>query len=145
MFRRRQRPASGIRAEVPAELDEVVLRMIAKNPQDRYATPADVVEALTPFAEPATGAAPPRGRGAWLASLGSIAALLAIFFVARVETPLGTVEVRADDAIAADVEVSLMEDGELVEVVKPGEFTRQCPSGPLRRRAQQSPCPCRAA
>jgi serine/threonine protein kinase len=42
--------AEGTRA-VPAELARVVERTLAKNPLDRFATPAEVVEALAPFSQ----------------------------------------------------------------------------------------------
>src|SRR5262249_21693476 len=35
--------------EVPEELSAVVAKMMAKKPEERYATPADVVTALTPW------------------------------------------------------------------------------------------------
>jgi hypothetical protein len=38
------------RPDVPAALDEIVARMVARDPQRRYATPADVAQALAPFA-----------------------------------------------------------------------------------------------
>jgi serine/threonine protein kinase len=37
---------------VPRPLSLVVLRMLAKDPADRYQTPAEVIEALGPFAQP---------------------------------------------------------------------------------------------
>src|SRR5262245_52331877 len=40
-----------IRREVPKALSAVVERMMAKKPEDRYSTPADVVEALHPWLE----------------------------------------------------------------------------------------------
>ncbi|HTI49564.1 MAG TPA: FHA domain-containing serine/threonine-protein kinase, partial [Planctomycetaceae bacterium] len=42
-------PLRGIVPEVPAELAAVVERMMAKRPDERYQTMAEVVEALTPF------------------------------------------------------------------------------------------------
>jgi serine/threonine protein kinase len=40
-----------IRPEVPAELAAVVEKMMAKDPAQRYQTPGEVVEALTPFTQ----------------------------------------------------------------------------------------------
>lgn len=40
------------RTDVPSELETVVRRMIAKAPKDRYQTPAEVVEALSPYVAP---------------------------------------------------------------------------------------------
>ncbi len=44
------RPVQELRSEVSGPLANVVHRMLAKEPGQRYATPAEVVEALTPFA-----------------------------------------------------------------------------------------------
>ncbi len=63
------------RADVPAGLVEVMNRMMAKNPNDRFATPAAAAEALAPFAgalpvaEIATSSVPlprPKSRQPWL-------------------------------------------------------------------------------
>ena len=43
-------PVSSIRRDVPLPVDAVVSRMIARDPNDRYQTPDDVVAALAPFA-----------------------------------------------------------------------------------------------
>jgi serine/threonine protein kinase len=43
------RPLNQMRSEVPADLAAVVGKMMAKEPADRYQTPAEVVQALTPF------------------------------------------------------------------------------------------------
>ena len=37
------------RTDIPVELAQIVARMLAKNPDDRYQTPADLVEALLPW------------------------------------------------------------------------------------------------
>ncbi len=42
-------PIGHLRSEVPAELAGVIERMLAKNPADRFATPAEVAEALKPW------------------------------------------------------------------------------------------------
>ncbi len=45
-------PLEEVRSGVPPELVEVVERMMAKNPEERFATPDDVARALAPFALP---------------------------------------------------------------------------------------------
>jgi serine/threonine protein kinase/formylglycine-generating enzyme required for sulfatase activity len=89
------RPApdpSGSRPEVPPGLDAVVRRMLAKSPDDRFPTMADVIDALRPFAAepdtPVTPYPPPpppssrSGRG-WLVAAAALVAgigLLAAFW-----------------------------------------------------------------
>ena len=43
-------PARQVRGDVPAELAAVIERMMAKSPDDRFTTPAEVAAAMTPFA-----------------------------------------------------------------------------------------------
>ena len=53
-------PLGRDRADVSAELEQVIGKMMAKKPQDRYQTPAEAAAALAPFATvipPATGRA----------------------------------------------------------------------------------------
>ena len=40
------------RRDCPKKLDEIVRRMLAKQPEDRYATPNEVAKALKPFSDP---------------------------------------------------------------------------------------------
>ncbi|MBT6496745.1 MAG: protein kinase, partial [Planctomycetaceae bacterium] len=44
-------PASSVRGDVPPEIDAIVARMLARNPDNRFQTPAEVVAALVPFAQ----------------------------------------------------------------------------------------------
>ncbi len=43
-------PIAELRADVPAEVIAIVHRLMAKQPEDRFQTPAELVEALVPFA-----------------------------------------------------------------------------------------------
>jgi hypothetical protein len=52
------RPLTDLRKDVPPGLWAVVARMLAKNPADRFQTPAEVVQALRPHAAIAPAAAP---------------------------------------------------------------------------------------
>src|SRR5262249_51509876 len=42
-------PIAGLRADLPAGLEAVLRQMLAKQPADRFQTPAAVVDALIPF------------------------------------------------------------------------------------------------
>jgi Protein kinase domain/FHA domain len=44
------RPVRELKPEVPEAVEQIVVRMMARKPEDRYATAADVVEALKPHA-----------------------------------------------------------------------------------------------
>ncbi len=59
LARRRTQPSPSLRAwrpELPAELDQVVARLMALDPDDRYAAPEQVLQVLLPFLKPATRA-----------------------------------------------------------------------------------------
>lgn len=52
LLKRLQQPPPSVRAyrsEVPGEIDAIIARMMATHPDDRYATPDAVMQALTPF------------------------------------------------------------------------------------------------
>jgi hypothetical protein len=56
-------PVAGMRADVPAGLAAVLDQMLAKDPADRYATPAEVAVVLGPFTEGANPARLLEGAG----------------------------------------------------------------------------------
>jgi serine/threonine-protein kinase len=49
------RPVESLRSEVPAPVAAIVRRMMAKQPGDRFQTPAELAAALTPFAVSSPG------------------------------------------------------------------------------------------
>jgi serine/threonine protein kinase/WD40 repeat protein len=57
-------PLSRLRPELPTALREIVARMMAKKPEERYPNMAAVAEALEPFAAGAVGLAVPASRPA---------------------------------------------------------------------------------
>ncbi|HEX3314655.1 MAG TPA: serine/threonine-protein kinase, partial [Gemmataceae bacterium] len=72
---RQPKPVTDYRKDVPAELSEVLLKMMSKEPADRYQTPEELSEALEPFTRepigPPTDAEMPRLSPAALGGSGS--------------------------------------------------------------------------
>ncbi|MBC8114371.1 MAG: protein kinase [Candidatus Saccharimonas sp.] len=95
---------ASVRDDVSAELSNVVARMMAKNPAERFQTPAEVVTALAPFTQ---AASPPRRRiGRAIAAAFLFAALVLAAVVIRVETDKGEFEIQATDEVAVLIEKS---------------------------------------
>jgi serine/threonine protein kinase len=92
--RERPRPLTEVRKNVPAPLARVVERMMAKDPARRYQTPAEVAQALAPFAAP--GRRHERWWASarwWVSALGMVApavlgllSLLVSHFVSVIDT-----------------------------------------------------------
>ena len=93
-----------LRKDVPAELSKVAARMMAKNPAERFQTPAAVADALAPFA---AAASPPRRRiGRAIAAAFLFAALILAAVVIYVQTDTGEFEIHASDEVAVLIEQS---------------------------------------
>jgi WD40 repeat protein/serine/threonine protein kinase len=96
-----------VRPEAPPDLAAVLARMTAKKPADRYAAPAEVALALTPFASggtalpssPAVQKPVTRRRRLLAAALVLLAAGIgtAIVVVLRLQTDRGEVVIETDD------------------------------------------------
>jgi serine/threonine-protein kinase len=65
------RPVRARRADVPPEVAAVVATMMAKRPEDRYQTPAEVAAALAPFCPPVGLSALPAPAGAGAGTRGA--------------------------------------------------------------------------
>src|SRR5207248_1146024 len=77
-----------LRRDMPPELVRIIERMMAKDPAERFQTPTEVAEALTPFlAKP-----PEPRRKRWLAGVAAAALLLA-GAVIYVQTDQGELEI----------------------------------------------------
>jgi serine/threonine protein kinase len=91
--RAQPRPLADFRKDVPAELAAVLGRMLARDPAQRYQTPAEVAEALAPFA-----AAPVRRYRRWLTAVAAMLVLAAgLIALGRGARP--TVQATAEAAV----------------------------------------------
>ncbi len=135
----------GKRADIPEKLAAIVHRMLAKRPEQRFATPADVVQALAPFCLGAdlaalvvpsgatqtidskaqtkalvTAASGGRGTARRLrTALAGFAALFALAAVIVISTRNGTVEVTSPDGkLPDDVQVVVSRGGDEVELLQ---------------------------
>ncbi len=129
-------PLSAFRADVPAEVEHILERMMAKNPADRYQTPAEVAEALAKYIAFATrpetlvakkAGIPPRRLFALAAT-----ALLGLFALAAaaivVVTDRGRLEIQSE---VDDVQVVVKQNGQEVRLIdlKTGSQVNWLPSG----------------
>lgn len=114
-------PLRAIRKDVPPILESVVLRMLAKKPEDRFATMRDVITAVEPFASRANSSTSPAKRRRSLWTIAAAAALILLVLagiVFKFKTASGTLVVTVDPA-DADIEI-LSADGQ-IEFSRPGE------------------------
>jgi WD40 repeat protein/tRNA A-37 threonylcarbamoyl transferase component Bud32 len=116
------RPLHQLRRDVPPELSALVARLLSKKPAERFQTPAEVVQALTPFLRPAAADAkpqaaitsqPPRWRR-WIIAAAAAFVLLLAAVVYRITTDKGELVITTD---AEDVEVIVKRKGEQVTIV----------------------------
>jgi serine/threonine protein kinase len=92
-------PIGKLRDDLPAGLPQVIERMMAKGPGERYQTPADVAEALTRFAKKAS---PPRRRiRRVVATAACLAAAVIAGAVIYVQTDKGEFVIETENANVA--------------------------------------------
>ena len=132
-------PLSTVRLDVPADLADVITRMMAKDPDERFQTPEELAEALKPFCqsaepreivEPSTQVQPRRWKPTFL-SLTAVAALFvaAIFagLIYYLQTDYGVVRVEVTDpslqVTINDQTITMKdEDGKKLKI-RPGKQT----------------------
>jgi serine/threonine protein kinase len=138
-------PLGDVRPDAPPELLALLVRLLAKNPEDRPATAQEVAETLrslellppTPVAResakrPAPRSRKPRGAIAGAALVLGLVALTVVLW----PTPRGTVRIESDDPevkvvfdkdgpriLGADKETITLPAGEHAVFIKRGDFT----------------------
>src|SRR5262249_45186266 len=95
------RPLADLRDDVPAALAQVVERMLAKDPADRYQTPAEVAQALEPFAGYTRESRKRRWPALAMATaLALMISLISYFYgatIIRIATNRGEIEIESND------------------------------------------------
>jgi uncharacterized protein (TIGR03067 family) len=126
---RKPQPIGEARQDVPPTLVRVLDKMIAKDPADRYQTPAEVAAALAPLSPLGRGAggegSSPRRR---LAILAAAAAVLLLGGVIYLATDNGELVI---DAKVDDVQLVVNKGGKQFTVIdlKTGSRVERLPSG----------------
>jgi WD40 repeat protein len=121
-FKRHAETPLALPAEWPAELRVVVAKMTAKKPEERYATPAEVADALSAFGRAGSvsdrrvrSSGRSRSRLA-VAALLALAALLVAAVIIRIRTNKGDVVIQTDDPA---LEIVTKKGGEIVRIRDP--------------------------
>jgi WD40 repeat protein len=116
--REQPRPIAQVRPEVPAALVAFLDRLLAKDPARRYQTPAEVAEALAPFA-----AAPRRRYWRWVALAAAVLLLVGGLVLWRTELGAALVRIATNkgelvlETEEPDVQVEVLQDDRQVQVV----------------------------
>jgi hypothetical protein len=104
---RNPRPLSDFRKDVPPALVHVLERMMAKDPDQRYQTPAEAADALMPF----TSARAPRRwsrKRRWAASLMAAAVIAGAAAIITIVTDRGEIVLETD---SKDIAIQLDKEG----------------------------------
>jgi uncharacterized protein (TIGR03067 family) len=109
-------PVRRLRPEAPPALAAVVAKMMAKRPDQRYQTPAEVVAALEPFCRPLPQPAPRLRRPLLRLAAAALFAGLVLAGVAvyRVQTDNGEIVITSE---SDDVEVIVRQGGKEIVVL----------------------------
>lgn len=105
-------PLQKLRPDLPPGLVAVVAKMMAKQPDQRYQTPADAAAALAPF----THATPPPRRRRRVALAACLLAGISLLAGAiyRIQTDTGELVI---ETAADDVEVVVKQGGKVVDII----------------------------
>jgi len=101
-------PLAVLRPDVPSELAAVVVRLMAKRPEERVASAAEAGELLLPFTREAEP--PRRARRRWWSALAAAALVAGVVIanaVIKVPTERGELQIETDDP---DIEVVVKGD-----------------------------------
>ncbi len=140
---RQPAPVRELRPNMPVELVEILDKMLAKDPAQRYQNPALVADALSTFADEAflsqwwkgeeaereaREAAQRRRRRKRIVTLAALAALVLLGGIIIIATDNGRLEI---ECLVSDAQVVISKGGQEIEVIdlKSGTTVKRLPTG----------------
>lgn len=123
------------RSDVPLELSDIVARMMAKKPENRFQTPDEVVAVLEPFVSPAISVR--EKPSSWRRTAIAAALILPVLLlgvIITIATDKGHIEIDARAFDDPHAQIILKKDGrETARIkVKPGHDTQTIDTGEYR-------------
>ncbi len=124
-------PVTGDCPDLPAPLAELVMRCLAKNPNDRWQRAEDIVERLDPLVTPSGGMAPAsmpgstgavrwRSRAAALVGLIGLAVVLSNLLTRRPPEPARPIRPEQLTFLGTPIEAAISPDGQFLAYVTRG-------------------------
>jgi WD40 repeat protein/serine/threonine protein kinase len=135
-------PLSEFRDDVPEEVEAVLNKMMAKDPEERYQTPREVAEALNSFSrESATKSPRRKALTKRILALLATAAVILLGVVIYLATDTGELEIAVDEPPIPGAKIVLLKDGKEYATfdLTPGKEEQRIRSGDYTIKLIEAP------